>query len=133
MAEVVGYRTLLTTLATMSDAPAQRLLLVHAHPDDESIGTGATMASYADRGVGVTLVTCTAGEMGEILVPEWSHKSAEQDDTLGEHRREALLLVPGGDEHDRVGRRHGAERSGGTTQGTDRMNRPAGHRRLRLP
>jgi N-acetyl-1-D-myo-inositol-2-amino-2-deoxy-alpha-D-glucopyranoside deacetylase len=77
----------------MSDAPAQRLLVVHAHPDDETIGTGATMASYVDRGVGVTLVTCTAGEMGEILVPEWSHKAADQDDTLGDHRREELATA----------------------------------------
>jgi N-acetyl-1-D-myo-inositol-2-amino-2-deoxy-alpha-D-glucopyranoside deacetylase len=74
----------------MSDAPAQRLLVVHAHPDDETIGTGATMASYADRGAGVTLVTCTAGEMGEILVPEWEHMAADKDDTLGEHRKGEL-------------------------------------------
>ncbi|MCW2842939.1 MAG: LmbE family protein, partial [Nocardioides sp.] len=40
----------------------QRLLLVHAHPDDESIGNGATMARYVAEGRGVTLVTCTAGE-----------------------------------------------------------------------
>ena len=37
--------------------PQQRLLLVHAHPDDETIGTGATMALYASQGRGVTLVT----------------------------------------------------------------------------
>ena len=43
---------------------------MHAHPDDESIGNGATMAKYVAEGRGVTLVTCTAGEMGEILVPE---------------------------------------------------------------
>ena len=43
---------------------SQRLLLVHAHPDDESIGTGATMAKYAAEGAGVTLVTCTRGELG---------------------------------------------------------------------
>ncbi|MEP6650658.1 MAG: PIG-L family deacetylase, partial [Lapillicoccus sp.] len=43
----------------MNDAHAQRLLLVHAHPDDESIGQGATMAKYAAAGRGVTLVTCT--------------------------------------------------------------------------
>jgi N-acetyl-1-D-myo-inositol-2-amino-2-deoxy-alpha-D-glucopyranoside deacetylase len=67
--------------------PAQRLLLVHAHPDDEAIGTGATMARYVAEGRGVTLVTCTAGEMGEILVPELAHLAADQDDTLGEHRR----------------------------------------------
>ena len=50
----------------------QRLLLVHAHPDDESIGQGATMAKYVAEGRGVTLVTCTAGEMGEILSPSSS-------------------------------------------------------------
>lgn len=64
-----------------------RLLLVHAHPDDESIGQGATMAKYVAEGTDVTLVTCTAGEMGEILVPELEHLAAERDDKLGEHRR----------------------------------------------
>ncbi|MEU9379531.1 PIG-L family deacetylase, partial [Streptomyces sp. NPDC048279] len=34
--------------------PARRLLLVHAHPDDESINNGATMARYADQGAHVT-------------------------------------------------------------------------------
>src|ERR1700747_1859472 len=47
----------------------QSLLLVHAHPDDESIGTGATMAKYAAAGARVTLVTCTLGEIGEIIPP----------------------------------------------------------------
>lgn len=42
------------------------LLLVHAHPDDESIFTGATMAKYAAEGARVTLVTCTRGERGSI-------------------------------------------------------------------
>ena len=68
----------------------QRLLLVHAHPDDEVIGQGATMAKYAAEGRGVTLVTCTAGEMGEILVPELEHLAADRDDGLGEHRRGEL-------------------------------------------
>jgi len=68
-------------------APQQRLLLVHAHPDDESIATGATMARYLAEGRGVTLVTCTAGEMGEVLVPELEHLAADRDDRLGEHRR----------------------------------------------
>ncbi|MFE2654288.1 PIG-L family deacetylase, partial [Streptomyces sp. NPDC059346] len=40
----------------MKDLPARRLLLVHAHPDDESINNGATMARYAAEGVHVTLV-----------------------------------------------------------------------------
>ena len=67
--------------------PDLRLLLVHAHPDDESINHGATMARYVAEGHGVTLVTCTAGEMGEILVPDLAHLAADQDDMLGEHRR----------------------------------------------
>ncbi|MET3960974.1 N-acetyl-1-D-myo-inositol-2-amino-2-deoxy-alpha-D-glucopyranoside deacetylase [Marmoricola sp. OAE513] len=65
----------------------KHLLLVHAHPDDESIGQGATMAKYVAEGIGVTLVTCTGGEMGEILVPEMAHMAADQDDTLGEQRK----------------------------------------------
>ena len=52
---------------------ARRLLLVHAHPDDESIGTGATMARYAAEGARVTLVTCTLGELGEIIPPSLSY------------------------------------------------------------
>ncbi|GAA2083034.1 N-acetyl-1-D-myo-inositol-2-amino-2-deoxy-alpha-D -glucopyranoside deacetylase [Aeromicrobium halocynthiae] len=64
----------------------RRLLLVHAHPDDETIGTGATMARYASEGAGVTLVTCTRGEMGEVLVPELEHLAADRDDALGPHR-----------------------------------------------
>ena len=64
----------------------RRLLLVHAHPDDETIGQGATMAKYAARGTQVTLVTCTLGEEGEVLVPELAHLAADKDDALGEHR-----------------------------------------------
>jgi N-acetyl-1-D-myo-inositol-2-amino-2-deoxy-alpha-D-glucopyranoside deacetylase len=71
----------------------QRLLLVHAHPDDESIGNGATMARYVAEGRGVTLVTCTAGEMGEILVPELEHLAADREDGLGAHRRGELELA----------------------------------------
>ena len=78
------------TLVVMTDTAAHRLLLVHAHPDDESIGQGATMAKYVAEGRGVTLVTCTAGEMGEILVPELEHLAAEKEDGLGEHRRGEL-------------------------------------------
>jgi N-acetyl-1-D-myo-inositol-2-amino-2-deoxy-alpha-D-glucopyranoside deacetylase len=49
----------------MSPVIAERsLLLVHAHPDDESIFTGATMARYAAEQARVTLVTCTMGERG---------------------------------------------------------------------
>jgi N-acetyl-1-D-myo-inositol-2-amino-2-deoxy-alpha-D-glucopyranoside deacetylase len=71
----------------------KHLLLVHAHPDDESIGQGATMAKYAAEGIGVTLVTCTGGEMGEILVPELAHMAADQDDTLADQRKVELDLA----------------------------------------
>jgi len=68
----------------------KHLLLVHAHPDDESIGQGATMAKYVAEGVGVTLVTCTGGEMGEILVPELEHLAADKDDALADQRKVEL-------------------------------------------
>ena len=64
----------------------RRLLLVHAHPDDESIGNGATMAAYAAAGAQVTLVTCTLGEEGEVLVESLAHLASDRDDTLGQHR-----------------------------------------------
>jgi len=64
-------------------AMGRSLLLVHAHPDDESIGTGATMAKYAAEGARVTLVTCTLGELGEIISPDLSHLLPDE---LGQHR-----------------------------------------------
>jgi N-acetyl-1-D-myo-inositol-2-amino-2-deoxy-alpha-D-glucopyranoside deacetylase len=63
-----------------------RVLLVHAHPDDETINNGATMALYAELGATVTLVTCTRGEEGDILVPELVHLASGSEDKLGEHR-----------------------------------------------
>jgi N-acetyl-1-D-myo-inositol-2-amino-2-deoxy-alpha-D-glucopyranoside deacetylase len=66
-----------------ADLPARRLLLVHAHPDDETIGTGATMAHYVAAGAQVTLVTCTLGEEGEVLVPELALLAADRADQLG--------------------------------------------------
>jgi N-acetyl-1-D-myo-inositol-2-amino-2-deoxy-alpha-D-glucopyranoside deacetylase len=65
---------------------ARSILFVHAHPDDESIGTGATMARYAATGAKVTLVTCTLGEEGEIHVPELAQLEAAQADQLGGYR-----------------------------------------------
>ena len=62
---------------------ARRILLVHAHPDDETIGNGVTMAKYAAEGAHVTLVTCTLGEEGEVLVPELAHLAADKDDAAG--------------------------------------------------
>ena len=70
-----------------------RVLLVHAHPDDETINNGATMAMYAVLGASVTLVTCTRGEEGEVLIPELLHLAANATDSLGQHRVTELALA----------------------------------------
>jgi N-acetyl-1-D-myo-inositol-2-amino-2-deoxy-alpha-D-glucopyranoside deacetylase len=62
------------------------LLLVHAHPDDEAIGTGATMAKYAAEGARVTLVTCTLGELGEVIPERLAHLAADKENRLGAYR-----------------------------------------------
>ena len=62
------------------------MLLVHAHPDDETITCGATMAHYAASGAQVTLLTCTLGELGEILVPSLEGLAADRGDQLGGYR-----------------------------------------------
>jgi LmbE family N-acetylglucosaminyl deacetylase len=55
------------------------LMTIHAHPDDESIGCGGTMAKNVAAGRRVVLVTGTRGELGEIVVPDL--------DTPDNHRR----------------------------------------------
>lgn len=65
---------------------SRRMLLVHAHPDDESITTGATIAAAVEAGVAVTLLTCTRGEEGEVLLPELTDLRADRLDALADHR-----------------------------------------------
>jgi len=77
----------------MNPLPSHRLLLVHAHPDDETISNGATMAGYVSQGAAVTLVTCTRGEEGEILVPSLAHLGASQEDALGTYRETELATA----------------------------------------
>jgi N-acetyl-1-D-myo-inositol-2-amino-2-deoxy-alpha-D-glucopyranoside deacetylase len=69
-------------------SPARRrLLLVHAHPDDETLTTGGTMARYAaDADTSVTLVTCTLGEQGEVIPPELALLGPDDADQLGGYR-----------------------------------------------
>jgi N-acetyl-1-D-myo-inositol-2-amino-2-deoxy-alpha-D-glucopyranoside deacetylase len=69
------------------------ILFVHAHPDDESINNGATMAKYAAQGTRVTLVTCTRGELGEIIPPRYAHLAADREDRLGEYRETELAAA----------------------------------------
>ncbi len=73
----------------------RRLLLVHAHPDDESISTGVTMAKYVAEGAHVTLVTCTLGEEGEILLPDLAHLASHDADALGAYRQTELAAAMG--------------------------------------
>lgn len=50
-----------------------RVLFVHAHPDDESISTGGTIALLSSLGVEVTLLTATRGELGEVIPEDLRH------------------------------------------------------------
>lgn len=74
-------------------AAVRSILFVHAHPDDESINNGASMAKHASAGARVTLVTCTRGEFGEIMVPELAHLASDREDRLGEHREGELAAA----------------------------------------
>ncbi len=84
----------------MSELP-RRVVFVHAHPDDESLVTGLTMARYASRAVGVTLVTCTRGERGEVIGADDPHHRnharlaalARNPQRLGEHRARELSMA----------------------------------------
>lgn len=70
----------------MTLTASRRLLLVHAHPDDESLATGGTIARYAADGVQVTVVTCTLGEEGEIIPEGLALLAAGEADQLGGYR-----------------------------------------------
>lgn len=66
--------------AAAQDLRGHTVLVVHAHPDDEAIFTGVTVRRLADRGARVVLVTATAGELGEVLVP------LDPDETVAQRR-----------------------------------------------
>src|SRR5690606_24279520 len=70
----------------MTSVDGRRVLFVHAHPDDESITTGGTIARYSAEGAHVTVVTCTLGEEGEIIPAELEQLGAWAGDQLGGYR-----------------------------------------------
>ena len=80
-------------MSVTESEPDRRLMLVHAHPDDETIVDGATMAKYVAEGAAVCLVTCTLGEEGEVLVEDLAHLAPDQTDDLGAHRLGELKLA----------------------------------------
>jgi N-acetyl-1-D-myo-inositol-2-amino-2-deoxy-alpha-D-glucopyranoside deacetylase len=63
-----------------------RLLFVHAHPDDETLTTGATIAHYVARRAEVHVVTCTLGEEGEVIGNRYSQLTVDAADQLGGYR-----------------------------------------------
>ncbi len=65
----------------------RRMLLLHAHPDDETIMTGGTIARYLADGVDVRVLTFTLGEEGEVIGDEWAQLVADGGaDQLGGYR-----------------------------------------------
>ncbi|HEX2145748.1 MAG TPA: N-acetyl-1-D-myo-inositol-2-amino-2-deoxy-alpha-D-glucopyranoside deacetylase [Glycomyces sp.] len=86
------------------DRSERCILFVHAHPDDETVGTGATLAHYAARpDAHVTVVTCTLGEEGEVRVPHLAGLAATEADQLGGYRyweyRQATAALGVADTH----------------------------------
>lgn len=65
------------------------LVAVHAHPDDETLATGALLATFAAAGVPVTVVTCTRGERGEVIGAELAHLEGDGP-ALAAHREGEL-------------------------------------------
>lgn len=77
----------------MSGRP--RLLLVHAHPDDETITTGGTIALHTAAGAEVTVLTCTLGEEGEVIGTRWAGLVADAGNSLGGYRISELATALG--------------------------------------
>ena len=70
----------------------ERYLFVHAHPDDESITTGGTIATLVAAGAAVTVLTCTRGELGEVIPADLQYLLASPD-ALGAHREIELAAA----------------------------------------
>lgn len=81
------------------DESDERVLFVHAHPDDETIATGGTIAVLLDAGAGVTVLTCTRGERGEVVPPELQHLSGEDLGAYRERELAAAMSVLGVSDH----------------------------------
>jgi N-acetyl-1-D-myo-inositol-2-amino-2-deoxy-alpha-D-glucopyranoside deacetylase len=70
---------------------SERVLFVHAHPDDETIATGATIAALIAQGAEVTVLTCTRGERGEVIPPELA--ALEGTPALADYREHELAAA----------------------------------------
>lgn len=72
---------------------ALRLLAVLAHPDDESLGVGGTLARYAAEGIATYVVTATRGERGRF----YDNRARPSDDADVGRVREAELRAAAAD------------------------------------
>jgi LmbE family N-acetylglucosaminyl deacetylase len=66
------------------------IMAVHAHPDDEALGTGGTLALYSDEGIRTVLVTCTNGELGDAPGGVKPEEVGHDEATVAELRRKEL-------------------------------------------
>ena len=73
----------------------RRLLVVHAHPDDEASKGAATSARYVDEGAAVVLVTCTGGEAGEVLNAKIGEVAPEDMPSMRERELAAAVEAIG--------------------------------------
>ncbi|GAB2967682.1 PIG-L family deacetylase [Frigoribacterium salinisoli] len=81
--------TFSTPSAAPGPRPAERVLFVHAHPDDETITTGGTIATLVAAGASVAVVTCTRGELGEVLPDDLAALRGDPE-ALGVHRESEI-------------------------------------------
>ena len=85
-AELNGAPRHMVNVCQPADMETARLLFVHAHPDDETLTTGATIAHYTSLGAQVRVLTCTMGEEGEVIGSQWAQLVADEADQLGGYR-----------------------------------------------
>ncbi|PPG54070.1 mycothiol biosynthesis protein [Rathayibacter sp. AY2B3] len=73
------------------DAAAERVVAVHAHPDDETITMGGTLARLVAKGASVTVVTATRGECGEVIPEDLAPLEGSAE--LAAHRTTELVVA----------------------------------------
>lgn len=71
---------------TNRDLVGYRVMAVHAHPDDEAITMGGSLADLVARGADVLVVTCTLGEEGEVIGEPYQQLTVDHADQLGGFR-----------------------------------------------
>lgn len=84
----VADRTLQAYRRAIANGAVKHVTFIHAHPDDETLASGALIAHLVDEGLKVSVLTCTRGEMGAVVPGPLSHLAGTP---ALEQRREAEL------------------------------------------